>query len=67
MGENKTINLSDLNLREKIGQLIFIKPQGKRIEYLKELNIGGIFLDKKSGSKKSDFKKRLIFIGKILI
>ncbi|HKL23792.1 MAG TPA: glycoside hydrolase family 3 N-terminal domain-containing protein [Candidatus Nanoarchaeia archaeon] len=54
---SKTIHLSDLSLREKIGQLIFIKPKGKNEDYIDDLKIGGIFLNKGTGNKKSDFKK----------
>ncbi|HOF44138.1 MAG TPA: glycoside hydrolase family 3 N-terminal domain-containing protein [Candidatus Pacearchaeota archaeon] len=41
----KTINISELSLDEKIGQLMFVKPSGKNINYLKELHVGGIFLN----------------------
>ncbi len=40
-----TINISELSLDEKIGQLIFVKPCGKNVGYLKELHVGGIFLN----------------------
>ena len=44
-----TIKLSKLTLKEKIGQLIIVKPEKLNKEYLTELHVGGIFLnDKKS-------------------
>ena len=42
---DKTINISDLTLEEKIGQLMFVKPSGLDMNYLEELHVGGIFLD----------------------
>ena len=47
----KTINLSDLTLEEKIGQLMFVKPSGLDMNYLDELHIGGIFLDNLKSEK----------------
>jgi len=38
------IYLSKLTLREKLGQLLIVKPHGLNEKYLTELNIGGIFL-----------------------
>ncbi len=42
---DKTINISNLSLEEKIGQLMFVKPIGLDERYLNELHIGGIFLN----------------------
>ena len=39
------IYLSKMSLREKIGQLLIIKPRGLNEKYLKELKVGGIFLN----------------------
>ncbi len=55
---NQTINISELSLDEKIGQLMFIKPEGLNHRYLDELHIGGIFfnnLKSKEGYKNSIF------------
>jgi beta-N-acetylhexosaminidase len=50
-----TIYLSQLTLKEKLGQLIIVKPQRLDHRYLTELHVGGIFLnDKKTASKYSD-------------
>jgi len=52
---NQTIKLSDLTLKEKIGQLVIVKPTGMGEKYLTELHVGGIFLnDKKSAYKYSE-------------
>lgn len=55
--ENKmkdTIYLSQLTLKEKLGQLVIVKPQGLDPKYLTELHVGGIFLnDKKTAEKYS--------------
>jgi len=40
-----TINISKLTLKEKIGQLVIVKPNGLNEEYLTELHVGGIFLN----------------------
>jgi beta-N-acetylhexosaminidase len=45
MEENRTINLSEMSLDEKIGQLMLVKPEGLNKEYLEELHVGGIFLN----------------------
>ena len=47
---NKTIKLSDLTLKEKIGQLVIVKPTGMNEKYLTELHIGGIFLNNKNSA-----------------
>jgi len=59
--KGKHIKLSELSLRDKIGQLVFINPKGKKIKYIKELKIGGIFLNKRTGNKESVFKERINF------
>lgn len=41
----KTINISELTLDEKIGQLMFVNPSGLNMDYLNELHIGGVFFD----------------------
>lgn len=41
----QTINLSQMNLKEKIGQLVIVKPIGLNKDYLIELHVGGIFLN----------------------
>ena len=41
----QTINLSQMNLKEKIGQLVIVKPIGLNKNYLIELHVGGIFLN----------------------
>jgi len=40
-----TIYLSQLTLKEKIGQLVMVKPSGLNSKYMDELNVGGIFLN----------------------
>ncbi len=42
---NKTINLSEISLDEKIGQLMIVKPEGWDEKYMTELKVGGIFLN----------------------
>jgi len=39
------IYLSKMPLREKLGQLIIVKPHGLNERYIRELKIGGIFLN----------------------
>ena len=52
---NQTIKISNLTLKEKIGQLIIVKPEKLDERYLTELHIGGIFLNnKKSAHEYSD-------------
>lgn len=41
----ETINISEMTLEEKIGQLMIVKPLGFNGAYLDELHIGGIFLN----------------------
>ena len=41
----ETINLSEMSLDEKIGQLMIVKPSNLDIRYIEELQIGGIFLN----------------------
>ena len=40
------INFTELSLEEKVGQLLLVKPRGLNENYLKELYVGGIFLNK---------------------
>lgn len=40
------INFSKLSLEEKVGQLIFVRPDSLNEKYISELHIGGIFLSK---------------------
>lgn len=42
---NQTINLSGMSLDEKIGQLMFVKPEGINRDYLNELHVGGVFFN----------------------
>ncbi|MFA5953733.1 MAG: glycoside hydrolase family 3 N-terminal domain-containing protein [Candidatus Pacearchaeota archaeon] len=52
---DNTIYLSKLTLREKIGQLIIVKPQRLDKRYIDELHVGGIFLNNlKSSSEYSE-------------
>lgn len=53
------INLSEMSLQEKIGQLIILKPNGLDKKYLDELHIGGIFLSKMK--TKGEYKKTISF------
>ena len=55
----KEINLSEMTLSEKIGQLVIVKPKKLDNRYLEKLQIGGIFLnDKKT---KEDYLKTIEF------
>lgn len=56
---NQTINLSQLTLDEKIGQLMFVKPEGLNKKYLDELNIGGIFFN--NLRSKEEYKNYISF------
>lgn len=56
---NKTINLSELSLEEKVGQLMFVKPSGLNLDYLNELHVGGIFLD--NFNSKEEYKEVISF------
>lgn len=53
------IYLSKLNLKEKLGQLLIVKPHGLNEKYLTELKIGGIFLN--SLKSKYDYAKTIEF------
>lgn len=53
------INLSEMSLKEKIGQLIILKPKGLDKKYLDELHIGGIFLGEMK--TKEEYKKTTAF------
>lgn len=55
----KTINLSDLTLEEKIGQLMFVKPSDLDMNYLNELHVGGIFLN--DLNSKEEYKEIISF------
>ncbi len=55
----KEINLSNMNLQEKIGQLTIVKPKKLDKRYLEELYIGGIFLNK--GKTKEDYSETIKF------
>lgn len=54
-----TINLSEMSIEEKIGQLMVIKPQGLNLAYLEELHVGGIFLNNKKTEE--NFTKSIEF------
>ncbi|MCA9487704.1 MAG: hypothetical protein KC516_01965 [Nanoarchaeota archaeon] len=41
----ETINLSEMSLKEKVGQLMIVKPEGLDSRYINELHVGGIFLN----------------------
>jgi len=56
---NQTINLSQLTLDEKIGQLMFVKPEGLNQRYLDELYISGIFLN--NLKSKEEYKNSIFF------
>jgi beta-N-acetylhexosaminidase len=53
------IYLSKLTLREKLGQLLIIKPHGLNEKYLNELKISGIFLN--NLKTKYDYMKAIEF------
>jgi len=55
----ETINLSEMGLKEKIGQLIIVKPNGLKRDYVSELNVGGIFLQEMKTKEK--YKKTISF------
>ena len=44
----ETINLSEMSLDEKIGQLMIIRPTELNEKYITELHVGGIFLSKQT-------------------
>jgi beta-N-acetylhexosaminidase len=46
------INLTDLTIEEKVGQLIMVKPIGLNQDYIDELKIGGIFLNRLNSTEK---------------
>jgi len=56
---NKTINISEMSLEEKVGQLLFVKPQSLNENYLNGLHIGGIFLNNKK--TKENFTNTISF------
>jgi len=56
----KEISLSNMTLKEKLGQLVIVKPQKLDKRYLEELYIGGIFL-KDNKKTKEDYKKTIEF------
>jgi beta-N-acetylhexosaminidase len=42
----ETINISEMSLDEKIGQMILVRPDSLNEKYVSELHVGGIFLSK---------------------
>ncbi len=40
------INLSEMSLEEKVGQLLLVRPDSLNKDYVNELHIGGVFLSK---------------------
>jgi beta-N-acetylhexosaminidase len=53
------INLSEMSLDEKIGQLMLIRPTNLNLDYINELHIGGIFLSKQT--TKEEYKEFVEF------
>ena len=47
----QTINLSEMSMEEKVGQLLLVRPDSLNEQYLSELHIGGIFLSKQTTKK----------------
>lgn len=54
-----SINISELSLDEKIGQIMFVKPSGLDINYLDELHIGGVFFN--DFNSKQEYKQSISF------
>lgn len=57
------INISEMSLDEKIGQLMIVRPTDLNENYIKELHIGGIFLSKQTS--KEDYVKYVDFYKNI--
>ncbi|OYT35992.1 hypothetical protein B6U91_02095 [Candidatus Pacearchaeota archaeon ex4484_71] len=55
----KTIYLSHLSLKEKLGQLLIVKPKGLSPKYIEELKVGGVFFD--NFSSKEKYEKAINF------
>ena len=55
----ETINLSEMSLEEKVGQLIIVRPDKLNEKYLTELYVGGIFLNKQT--TKEEYKEYINF------
>ena len=55
---NQTINLSEMSLDEKIGQLMLIRPTDLNKVYLDELHVGGIFLSKQKTKEENNPKEK---------
>jgi beta-N-acetylhexosaminidase len=55
----ETINFSEMSLEEKVGQLLFVRPQELNVNYINELHVGGIFLSKEK--TKEEYKNKINF------
>ena len=55
----ETINISEMSLDEKIGQMMIVRPTDLNEEYISNLHVGGIFLSKQK--TREDYKKFVDF------
>jgi hypothetical protein len=51
----ETINISEMTIEEKVGQLLLVRPNELNEKYLTELHVSGIFLNKQR--TKDEYKK----------